>query len=76
MLGNGTTVYPNLTLNPETSNNYNLGLFGTWMIDDLNMLTYEANGFIRHVQNYIRATVSERGHDAIRQRTRHTCQRS
>jgi len=60
MLGNGTTVYPNLTLNPETSNNYNLGLFGTWMIDDLNMLTYEANGFIRHVQNYIRATVSER----------------
>lgn len=60
LLGNGTTVYPNLTLAPETSNNYNLGLFGTWYVDDDNMLTYEASGFIRHVQNYIRATVSER----------------
>lgn len=27
---------------------------------DANHLTYEANGFIRHVQNFIRATVSER----------------
>ena len=60
LLGNGTTVYANLALNPETSNNYNLGLFGTWMADDDNQLSYEANGFIRHVQNYIRATVSER----------------
>ena len=60
LLGNGTTVYANLALNPETSNNYNLGLFGTWMADDDNLLSYEANGFIRHVQNYIRATVSER----------------
>lgn len=60
LLGNGTTVYANLTLNPESSNNYNLGLFGTWMADDNNQLSYEVNGFIRHVQNYIRATVSER----------------
>ena len=60
LLGNGTTVYANLTLNPESSNNYNLGLFGTWMADDDNQLSYEVNGFIRHVQNYIRATVSER----------------
>ncbi len=60
LLGNGTTVYANLALSPETSNNYNIGLFGTWMANDDNQLNYEANGFIRHVQNYIRATVSER----------------
>lgn len=60
LLGNGTTVYANLALNPETSNNYNLGAFGTFLWGDGNQLSYEANGFIRHVQNYIRATVSER----------------
>ncbi len=60
LLGNGITVYPNLTLNPETSNNYNLGLFGTWHINGDNTLTYEANGYLRNVQNYIRAVVSER----------------
>lgn len=60
LLGNGTTVFPNLTLSPETSNNYNLGIFGDWHIDDDNSIRYEADGFIRHVQDYIRATVSER----------------
>lgn len=60
LLGNGTTVYPNLALNPETSNNYNLGVFGTFRFGENNQLSYEANGFIRHVQNYIRATISER----------------
>lgn len=60
LLGNGTTVYANLALSPEASNNYNIGVFGTWMAEDDNQLSYEVNGFIRHVQNYIRATVSER----------------
>lgn len=61
LLGNGTTVYANLTLSPETSNNYNAGVFGTWYFGDgLHQFSYEANGFIRHVQNYIRASVSER----------------
>jgi outer membrane cobalamin receptor len=61
LLGNGTTVYPNLTLTPESSNNYNLGVFGTWFFGEgIHQFSYEANGFIRHVQNYIRATVSER----------------
>lgn len=60
LLGNGTTVYPNLTLSPETSNNYNLGIFGTYNFCEVHQLSYEANGFVRHVQNYIRATVSER----------------
>lgn len=60
LLGNGTTVYPNLALRPEKSNNANIGLFGTFYFGDANQISYEVNGFIRHVQNYIRATVSER----------------
>jgi outer membrane receptor protein involved in Fe transport len=59
LLGNGTTIYPNLTLSPETSNNYNIGVYGTKMYG-MHQISYEVNGFIRHVQNYIRATVSER----------------
>lgn len=60
LLGNGTTVVPNTGLSPETSNNYNLGTFGSWRIDGNNLLSYEVNGYIRHVLNYIRAVVSER----------------
>lgn len=60
LLGNGTTVLPNVALRPEASNNYNLGFFGTWHIDRDNVVTYGVDGFIRHVQNYIRAVVSER----------------
>ena len=60
LLGNGTTVYPNLTLMPEKSNNANIGVFGTWYFGEVNQISYEANGYLRHVQNYIRATVSER----------------
>lgn len=60
LLGNGTTVLPNLAIRPEESNNFNLGLFGTWWADGDNELRYEVNGFIRHVENYIRARVSER----------------
>lgn len=60
LLGNGTTVYPNLALQPEKSNNGNIGIFGSWYFGDSNLISYEVNGFIRHVQNYIRATVSER----------------
>lgn len=60
LLGNGTTVMANTGLSPETSNNYNASLFGNIRIDSDNLITYEAGGFIRHVQNYIRAAVSER----------------
>ncbi|MCM1490282.1 MAG: TonB-dependent receptor plug domain-containing protein [Muribaculum sp.] len=60
LLGNGTTVLANLAIKPEESNNYNIGVFGTWYANDENVFTYELNGFIRHVQNYIRASVSER----------------
>ncbi len=59
-LGNGTTILANLTLKPEESNNYNIGFFGTWFARGENVFTYELNGFIRHVLNYIRANISER----------------
>lgn len=59
VLGNGSTVYPNLALKPEISDNFNLGLFGTFDLGGGHSISYEANGFIRLVDNYIRATVTE-----------------
>ena len=45
LLGNGTTIYANVKLSPEESNH---------------TLYYEANGFLRYVDNYIQAVVSEK----------------
>jgi len=59
LLGNGTTVYANMSLQPEKSNNVNLGLFGTMRWHD-HTLSYEANGFLRYVDNYIQPRVSEK----------------
>ena len=59
VLGNGSTVYPNVALKPEISDNFNLGLFGTLDLGGGHSLSYEANGFFRLVDNYIRATVTE-----------------
>lgn len=59
MLGNGTTVYPNLTLLPEIGDNVNLGAFGTFDLGGGHLLSYSANGFLRLVDNYIQATVME-----------------
>ena len=59
VLGNGSTVYPNLILSPEISDNFNLGVFGTFDLGGGHSLSYETNGFIRLVDNYIQATVSE-----------------
>ena len=60
LLGNGSTIDPNLTLKPESSHNGNLGIFGTWFPAGDHTITYEVNGFIRHVNDYIRMSVSER----------------
>ena len=60
LLGNGTTVYPNLALKPETSHNLNLGLFGTWHPASGHTLYYEADGFLRFVDDYIQTVVSEK----------------
>ena len=59
MLGNGTTVYANLALQPETSDNYNVGVFGNIHFGGGHLLNYEASGYFRHIQNYIHAVLSE-----------------
>ena len=59
MLGNGTTIYPNLALQPENSDNYNLGVFGNVRLGSKHLLYYEMGGFYRHVTDYIRLVVSE-----------------
>lgn len=60
LLGNASTIYPNLSLKPEQSNNWNVGLFGTLRPGDGHAIAYEVNGFVRDVDNYIQATVSEK----------------
>lgn len=59
LLGNGTTIYPNVRLNPENSNNVNLGAYGSLRLAPGHLLYYEANGFYRNVNDYIHAVVSE-----------------
>ena len=59
MLGNGSTVYANLALKPETSDNLNLGVFGTFR-SGLHTWYYEAGGFLRFVDNYIQAQITEK----------------
>lgn len=60
LLGNGSTIDPNLALRPESSHNGNAGVFGSWFPTPDHAITYEVNGFIRHVNDYIRMSVSER----------------
>lgn len=59
LLGNGTTVYANLTLRPENADNFNLGLFGTLHPGGRHLLYYEAGAFYRHVKDYIHLVLSE-----------------
>lgn len=59
LLGNGTTIYANTALKPESSDNLNLGLFGTFSTGQ-HTLYYEVNGFLRFVDNYIQPQVSEK----------------
>ena len=60
LLGNGTTIYANVALQPEKSDNVNLGFFGTWRPNDDHTVSYEVNGFLRFVDNYIQPQVSEK----------------
>lgn len=59
VLGNGSTIFPNVALKPEISENVNLGIFGALDLGGGNVISYEANGFLRLVDNFIQATVSE-----------------
>lgn len=60
LLGNGSTIYANTALNPEKSDNVNLGVFGTWHLGAGHVLYYEVNGFMRFVDDYIQAVVAEK----------------
>lgn len=59
LLGNGSTIYANVALEPEKSKNANLSLFGT-MRSHEHTLSYEVSGFLRHVDNFIQPQVSEK----------------
>ncbi len=59
LLGNGTTIYANMALKPESSDNLNIGLFGT-LRSGQHTLFYEANGFLRYVDNYIQPQIAEK----------------
>ena len=59
LLGNGTTVYPNLRLHPEKSHNFNIGLFGSVDMGEYGNITYEGDAFYRKIQDYIQAKISE-----------------
>lgn len=60
LLGNGSTIYANTALNPEKSDNVNLGVFGTWHPGRGHTVYYEMNGFMRFVDDYIQAVVAEK----------------
>ena len=60
LLGNGSTIYANTALNPEKSDNVNLGVFGTWHPGRGHTVYYEVNGFMRFVDDYIQAVVTEK----------------
>ncbi len=53
-LGNGTTIDPNFKLEPENSENINLGLFGSFHIASEHHINYEMGLFYRKVEDYIR----------------------
>lgn len=59
LLGNGNTIYPNLALKPESSDNYNAGLFGYIHSDKQHSISYEANAFFRKVKDYIHTVLSQ-----------------
>lgn len=60
VLGNGTTVLANLRLKPESSENFNLGFFGSAKSGNKHLFNYEANAFIRDASDYVRLVISER----------------
>lgn len=59
LLGNGTTVYPNLRLRPEMSHNINVGLFGSIDLGEYGSISYEGDAFFRKIKDYIQAKISE-----------------
>lgn len=61
LLGNGTTVYPNFKLQPESSDNINVGLFGNAILGGcMHRLSYDVSWFWRDVKDFIFLVVSEK----------------
>lgn len=60
LLGNGSTIYANVRLRPESSENFNVGILGNLQPSQKNHIYYEINGFMRLVDDYIQVTVSEK----------------
>lgn len=60
LLGNASTIYANLRLKPENSDNFNIGAFGNIKLGHKQQLYYEAGAFKRHVKDFIHLVVSER----------------
>lgn len=59
MLGNGSTVSPNLSLRPENSLNVNLGLFGNINPGGGHSFYYEISGYMRRVRDMIHLVTNE-----------------
>lgn len=59
LLGNGSTTYPNLALEPEKSHNVNIGLFGNIQPSRKHLIYYEFTAFYRKVTDYIHLRVNE-----------------
>lgn len=60
LLGNGSTIYANVQLRPENSENFNLGIFGNIQPSSKSHIYYEVNSFMRLVDDYIQVRVSEK----------------
>ncbi|PVH27047.1 energy transducer TonB [Sphingobacterium corticibacter] len=56
LFGNGVDVYPNVGLVPESSHNYNLGVFYNGEINDRHRIYATAGIFYRDADNYIHRT--------------------
>ena len=60
LLGNGSTIYANVQLRPESSENFNIGVFGNIQASEKSHIYYEVNSFMRLVDDYIQIRVSEK----------------
>ncbi|MCL7986842.1 TonB-dependent receptor plug domain-containing protein [Sphingobacterium sp. lm-10] len=56
LFGNGVDIYPNVGLVPESSDNYNLGVFYNGVLREKHRLYMTAAIFYRNAENYIHRT--------------------
>ncbi|REG99435.1 TonB-dependent receptor [Flavobacterium aquicola] len=53
LLGDGINILANPKLKPESSDNFNLGAYYKFILQDYHTVSIEANGFIRKAQDFI-----------------------